>query len=282
MKLKPIVIALGYGSVSVAMLALSAQQAQADTMYNPYGTKGQFVDPWVGTTNGSLPFGYNGNQNLNWAVLIDGNDPVQHKLTISEADALTKYNTAVTLDVGRGAWFDGTTPGSGWGHTVDFGLFKSSVDTNLTISAKSLIPGTKLGFTLFTGMDSAGSSYGRHRAWNTGPGYQPAIFVNPRTNSNPFGTTGVNYLAHAAPDEGNYNSATGETTYTLPVVAGQVYSLYIGGSNTLFSSPGAGPSSLGYQVSFTPSQVPLPAAAWLMGGGLITLFAAGRKKTLGA
>jgi len=255
-----------------------ASSASALTMYNTDhssvdGRLITFVNgqaayvPWLGTTGGALPFGYTGSQALNWAVLIEGNDPLQNKETISAADALGNYAADAKIDVGSGSWFDGTT---GWGMFTDYGLIKSDVDTVVTIAAKSLDPANtaQLGFTLFTGMDT-GVNYDHHSPWNTVPTYTYGYM--PRTTSNPFNTENVIYLGHAAPDEGNYNAATGETIYTLSLLAGQVYSMYLGGFRSSYNG--------GYEVTFTPtSAVPIPAGAWLMGGALLTLFGKTRRK----
>jgi hypothetical protein len=276
---KPLAHAIAVSISVVSIFAGAASDASAQTMYNTHfptaGTDGhtgapqgtQVVPvPWVGTAGGALPFDFSGGQALNWAVLIEGSDPLQNSETISAADALASYGATVKIDTNGGSWFDGT---KGWGHTTDFGLFKSDSDMTLTISAKSLDPNhtAQLGFTIFSGMDT-GLGFDRHMPWNA-PIYPFGSY--PRTSSNPFFTEGVNYLGHAAPDEGNYNGLTGETIYTMQVAAGQIYSMYLGGFKSTYRG--------GYQVTFTPSAVPLPAAGWLLGWGLLGLlgFSAPRK-----
>jgi len=257
-----------------SVLSLGATSSvSASTMYNthiPAGGVDGLASPWAGTTGGVLPFNYSGTQALNWAVLLEGNNPQQNSETISAADALAQHGTTAKIDAGGGAWFDGKT---GWGLYSDYGLIKSIVDLNLTIAAKSLdlSNNVQLGFTVFTGMDT-GSNFGRHNPWNTTPDY-PQHFGGyiPRDADNPLGTEGLIYHGHVAPDETGYNPATGETVYTMQVTAGQVYSIYLGG----FESVAAG-----YEVTFTPttSPVPIPGAAWLMGSGLIALLGKARRK----
>mgnify|MGYP000311778929 FL=1 len=239
-----------------ALSLVAASSASASTMYNTYipaGGVDGLASPWVGTTGGALPFNYSGAQALNWAVLLEGNNPQQNSETISAADALAQHSTTAKIDAGGGAWFDGST---GWGMYSDYGLIKSTVDTTLTIAAKSLdlSNDVKLGFTVFTGMDT-GTGFGRHSPWNTTPSYPQAFggYI-PRDSDNPLGTEGLIYHGHVAPDATGYNAATGETVYTMQVAAGEVYSMYLGG----FES-----TSAGYEVTFTPttSPVPVPGAA---------------------
>lgn len=55
-------------------------------------------------------------------------------------------------------------------------------------------------------------------------------------------------------------------------------SLAPGSANSLVLSGNAGPGVAAYNVQMTPSNVPVPAAIWLMGSALVGLVSFGRRK----
>ena len=230
----------------------------------------------IGTTsNGSdisnvTPFGFSGYQALNWAAMIH---TTAESHTVSRADALATYGVAADIDTAKGAWFDGV---QGWGHQSDYGLIKAMEDTKIKLSL-STVNGdwTSFGVTVFTGMDSSinagfNSSYSKHSSWNhyqgtsfiTGePIYDPDAF----TYSNPHGTVGLDYLTH---------SETGDLEFTA--LAGKEYTIILGGNGDDWFRP-----INDYSLSITAtSPVPVPAAAWLLGSGLIGLSSYRRKNNL--
>lgn len=220
---------------------------------------GATVVPWAGTTSGERPFGYTGASVLNWAAHITN---AGDSLTISAADAATRYNgVQVDIDSGKGAWQDTSSSPKGWAHNVDIGLFKSDVTTKVALTASFLNnPTAKFGITLFTGMDT-GTGYSHHVNWNN----PPAV---PYATSNPFGTTGVIYADRKI----NVDSST---AFEFTAQAGQIYSIYLGGYR------GSSNWNTGrdfYQLNVATSPVPVPAAAWLFGSGLLGLMSYGRRK----
>jgi hypothetical protein len=101
--------------------------------------------------------------------------------------------------------------------------------------------------------------------------------------SNPFGTTGVNYVAGLGVNTpGNASYMSGITAIhglTFTAQAGVVYSIYLGG----YGGINWNQQHDGYVLNIaTPSTVPLPAAGWLMGSGLAGLLACRRRKKTAA
>lgn len=265
-------------TVTGATLALGmASTASAHVMYNTRNTGGTdgwtfsgnnggsgTQNPWLGTSNGGadLPFGYAGGAPLNWAVKIHNAGQVS---TVSAAHAASAYGAAVDLDTSDGAWgsWPSPTPGvsQGWGHHTDFAILKSEIETDVILNISSVdgIVGN-YGITVFTGMETSTGSYARHQAWNVG--YFSGLNEGPAQNDNPFGGSGKTYLAHGDNSRVQFHMA-----------AGQVYTIMLGGNEV----GGAGFGEIGkYEVSV--SAVPVPAAAWLFGTGLLGLMSFGRKK----
>ncbi len=230
--------------------------------------------PWKGTEGGVRPFGFVGTQALSWAAAIHDSGSV---LKVSQADSVANYGFEAELDTANGAWGawpieEGGTSLQGWGHNVDFGLIKSDIDTNIRIDLAKVDPmgaGDNFGITVFTGMDDgtnydAGNrdkpGFSHHAPWNSG--YISGVLEVGAKVDDPFGTHGVKYLTHGD-----------QSTVTFHAVAGQVYSVYLGGNEVNGEHFG---KSYGYEA--TISAVPVPAAAWLFGSGLIGLVSLGRRK----
>jgi len=266
-------------AVTGATLSLGvASTASAHVMYNTRiggGTDGWTTTlgnggggtqiPWLGTTSAGadLPFGYAGGAPLNWAVAIHH---AGQSSTVSAAQAAIDYSGAVVdLDTSDGAWgsWPSGTPGvsQGWGHHTDMALIRSEIDTDVQITVSS-VDGIvdNYGMTLFTGMETSTGSFARHQAWNVG--YVSGVFEDPAMGDNPFGGSGLTYTTHGD-----------ESVLTFHALANQTYTLYLGGNEV----GGAGFGDIGgYSVNV--SAVPVPAAAWLFGTGLIGLVSMGRRK----
>ncbi|OAI15053.1 hypothetical protein A1359_10100 [Methylomonas lenta] len=282
---RAIAMTLAGGALSLG--AVSTASATSTTMYNMnlaanqttgtdgwvWGglsnpTYGTLTANFVGTASAtSTPFGYSGTSHLNWALQLGA---AGDTAVISKADSL-QYNTAsnwngsgAEIDTGAGAWLDNT--GTGWKHQTDIGLIKSDVNQMITINltrldalSSPLAPNDNFGVTIFSGMDTKTGSYSHHGGWNN-----PS---KPSTTSNPFGTTGVNYVMR----DGTVDAVNG---ITFEALAGQIYSIYLGGAGV--GKWNANVSN--YQLNVSSSPVPVPAAAWLFGGALISLVGANRRK----
>lgn len=223
-------------------------------------------NPWLGTPNngGDLPFGYAGAAPLNWAVKIHHAGQVS---TVSAAQAALDYNGAIVdIDTGSGAWGAGSTGNAplvsqGNGHHVDFALFKSEIETDVILNISSEGGAAEnFGMTVFTGMETSVGGYSIHQAWNVL--YTSVSNEAPAQVDNPFSGAGLTYLTHG--DNGRVQ---------FHMAASQVYTIVLGG-NTVGSAPFDSP--VGYQVIV--SAVPIPAAAWLFGTGILGLMSLGRVK----
>ena len=287
-------VALAAAGISLSLGAPSIASATSTTMYNTdyTGGLGGGTDGWVyGYRNANYPtvtgfigingtnavtqntpFNYAGSAYLNWAAYLD---TVGDSATISAADAAARYQLVnngtvnVEIDTGAGAWQDaGGTTGTiqGWAHQTDIGLFKTGHDMYVTLKP-NVVSGSgydiqNFGITVFTGMDTtSGLFYGHHAKWNT--------IDKPPTTSNPFGTQNVEYLTH----DSTVDAING---LTFLANAGQVYSIYLGGAGV----GQWGQNLADYSLAISSAPVPVPAATWLFGGALMSLFGAHRRKSV--
>lgn len=278
MQQKKLVKAIAMLAAGTTLSLGAVGPVSADVMYNSLnlnanakGVDGWVMDgssviPWLGTPDGGLPFGFTEEQHpLNWAVMI--NSPGE-TMEISAVDAANRFNgAAVDLDTANGAWgawqVDPQNPTftRGWAHNTDFGLIKSAVDTTVRIEVSKVNAADNIsnyGITVFEGMNTGGASH--HAPWNIG--YISGVNETPAKVDNPFGGTGTTYLIH------------GDRSYVeFFAQANHVYSIALGGNDIggdVFGTP------FGYKVNI--SAVPVPAAAWLFGSGLLGLVGIHRRK----
>lgn len=304
-QLKKLAIA---GAVSAAIFG--ATSAEAHVMYNKAIATDQVggTDGWVwggiGVPNGSAinpnnsaaanpgfsgtsdsnndgygdtPFGYVGSAHLNWAAALHH---AGGSYTVSESHA-SSIGVTTEIDTGAGAWQDAglTTDGAltangptGWKHQTDIGLIKADETMWVTLNP-SVVSGTgfdiqNFGITVFTGMDTNTGSYVHHGAWNCPTclsNGQPA--PKPYDANNPFGTQGLSYLTHDA-------TVDGVNGLTFKAIAGQVYSIYIGGAGV-----GNWKTNVAdYSLTITTAPVPVPGAVWLFGSAMAGMVGFGRRR----
>lgn len=281
MQQKKLVKAIALAAAGAAMSLGAAGSASAHVMYNTAtwgGTDGWVLTgissgtpiAWLGTPGGALPMGFSAEKHaLNWAAMIHNSGDT---LEVSAAHAASEYNGAVVdLDTSNGAWgawqADPQNPTftRGWAHNTDFGLIKSEVDTTVRIEVSKVNAADNInnyGITVFEGMHAGEINH--HSVWNAG--YISGLNENPAKANNPFGGSGLTYLTH------------GDSSFVeFFAVAGQEYSVYLGGNDIggdIFGIPYA------YKVNI--SAVPVPAAAWLFGSGLLGLIGINRRKSKSA
>jgi len=119
-----------YNNYGKPGLATDAQDLESDGWvwgeYIHYAyaeTKDHAYDSlWVGSSNNTVPFNYQGSNNLNWAVSLNGFGDSQE---ISQQNAFNTYGVYADIDTASGAWID--NKGFGWNQTTDKGLLVSSV-----------------------------------------------------------------------------------------------------------------------------------------------------------
>jgi hypothetical protein len=174
--------------------------------------------------------------------------------------------------VGAKSWNEpGNPAGSkGWTHTSDWAALELAEGGNLTITVSRAtvngVAGTQLtpAFTLFQG-------------WATGPTGSTGEWHTYNNVGNPYDTDPTNwgwasgqisYLDHEA-NPGSLESIT----RTIQLAAGQ-YSLAIGGNPADTTLTG----QHGYLAQVSLSAVPVPAAVYLFGSGLIGLAGLARRR----
>lgn len=230
------------------------------------------------SASSSTPFGYAGGAILNWAAQLGGGDSV----TISQADSFARYGVYADIDVAKGSWSDAsrtTTGASGWKHNTDFGLFQSSVDTQVNLSAVGVKPDLSLdtanafGFTIFKGMDASTTAYGHHGAWNAGNN-SAGITASSLVPGTSFTTSDIVAYSVGA---GAVGAATQNiSNISFNAQAGQVYTIVMGG----YQNGAWNFTAEGYQLAITT--VPVPGAVWLFGSAVAGLVGFGRRKTQAA
>lgn len=256
-------------------IAYSSSNPQAYTTVGPAGGGFYGTDPNNRTAYTSLlPFGYKGTSSLNWAAqLAASGDTAQ----ISKADALSRYGYAAEVDTGGGAWQDnGSSTGgipTGWKHQTDIGLIRSDVTQKITLNLTNVNANyARFGITVFEGMDTKTTAYVHHGAWNNTAmpqnGNVPAQGAHPYNMNNPFGTVGLTFLGYSD----NVDS-TSAHSFTFTALAGQIYSIYLGG----YQFGDWNDNVAGYQLNIATSPVPVPGAIWLFGTAL-ALFGLKRRK----
>jgi len=292
-------IALVIASSSLSVGYVSVASASTNVMYNTYnnyganniGTdNGSTTDGWVwghstsstGDSNASAaqwagtvgtglsnttPFGYVGSPHLNWGATLSAGGSLQ----VSSQDAFDRYGFYADIDTAAGAWVDTEAAPQGWRHNTDIGLFKSDVTQNVTLNLSTLsnLFGN-FGVTVFEGQATNTGFYTHHSTWNNAAEGAPPVFpVVPFGVANPFQTTGLDVVV------GYQSVVDSNAGFTFEAAAGQVYSIYLGGSGGL-NWTGVHD---GYTLDIsTVSSVPVPAAAWLMGSSLLGLAGMRRKK----
>lgn len=234
-----------------AIWLFNGSTTQASLVYNltgwdstgTGGADGGFTANWVG---GTAPT-YTGSLNAMWYANVG----VGGSETVSSTDARGKgANPNFALAVGPRAWNDNTSGTQGQGHGSDFGLIQLDGPSNLSITVAAdvgLGSSLKPGFSLFQGWD-VGSASER---------------VQPFQNNadNPLGTSGLVFQ-----DSASTTTPGGSAVHLFTNLPAGTYSLFVGGN---FAGGTGAPGK--YTVSLTASPVPLPAAAWLFGSGLLGL-----------
>lgn len=248
------------GAISAMMFGASAAQAGVSYHMNPISSPPNGEAPNVNGTgnnpnwsNGSPgTLGYVGNLPATWLADINQTNT---NYIVSAADAKANHGagTAFVLQSINNKW----TPASSWGNAMDYGLINLQVggDLVVTVEADSTLNSTFApGFTLWKNWGDAGSG-NKHQAWNLNPNAPSSLSV-----------TGLNFVGYDAT-----TTDGGSVTHIFSGLTPGQYSLWIGGN-------GANNSNEFYKANLSVNVVPIPASAWLLGSGLMGLFASQRRK----
>ncbi|MDO8846431.1 VPLPA-CTERM sorting domain-containing protein [Methylicorpusculum sp.] len=253
---------------AIAASLMSATSAEAHVTYHLSATGGEAPNVNGSTTTGSwtegspVDQGYVGNLPTTWLANIHHYNTVYE---VSAEDAIT--NHGASNDFVLASLANRWNPTRSWGNALDYGLVNLEVAGHLTVTvaADSGFESTFApGFTLWSGWGDAGTG-NKHGAWNG-----PTAALPDRNPSNPgsLGVTGISYIGHAAT-----SAEGGLATYTFTNLAAGQYSLWIGGNGPTGTTVG----SQTYVASLTASPVPMPAAVWFMGSGLVGLVGLRRR-----
>jgi hypothetical protein len=245
-------------SVTLATLILSGLcPAHAYVLYNTNGgqnqngTDGQLPPTWVNSSNGAVP-AFTGSMNVMWYVNLQPNDAP----TLSTADAINNNGAPSNFQLftGPGAWNNLI------GHGLDYGLIHLNGPTDLTITVAadaSASSQLRPGFSMYQG-------------WDTGTTFDRTGLPYVNNVNDPLGTVGLTYLNQAFT-----TTPGGSASYTFTNLAAGDYTLMLGGSG------GTGAVGGKYQVSFSVTSVPVPAAFWLLGSALAGIGITARRKDKG-
>lgn len=232
--------------------------------------------------------------------LVFGSQAFAH-VSYRNLDVYNPYTMSVTSDHGWANGADGT-----WSDSHDIRWFSFSLATAQTVKISVANAGagtftnyngsnvasgtfTSIGdidpaFSLYSGLLPAaayeGASWDHDNDANTpkvpvysvaanAPAGSTGLFnalgnVTMGNNSNVIGT--VNYLGSA----NNFGGTLAETL-TIALAAGN-YAIGVGGGNALGTNTGT------FAVTASVQPVPVPAAAWLFGGAMFSLFRFGKRK----
>ena len=229
---------------AIGAMLLVSNVANAHVTYNTAGAPdnpdGSQAGPW---TNGDP--GYTGNLPATWVAEVHNAGGVANSQTASSLGA------GFTIGMGAKSYKDGTT---NWAHSADFGLFELHHDATVTMTVSSDGSDLRPAFGLWSGWDTNGGS-SRHQTYLNN-GAINAMAANPRDSS--LGLVDVNAWAFAA-TQGTSASAT----LTRFLTAGK-YTMILGG----YDGTTAG-ANLAYTATISAAPVPLPAAVWMFGAGLM-------------
>jgi hypothetical protein len=239
---------------------------------------------WVGTAAANkTPLGYTGGGVLHWGLEITGGQGGTG--TISNADAIARYNVSADIDVAKGAWSDNISTNvgvaGGWRHDLDYGLFKSDT-TGLTTLTATRVNGNgqtnNIGFTIFKGMDTSLGSYLHHGAWNSTTNAGGLTNNSLPGGGTKFGANNAaaiaNIVAYSIGDPNvSLTTGTNLNTISFNAEAGQAYTIVLGG----YRNGDWNTTTDGYSLNV--SQVPVPGAVWLFGSAMAGLIGFGRRKS---
>lgn len=190
-----------------------------------------------------------------------GNLPATWYAEIHNPGGIAASETASGHGIGMGAksYKDGTT---NWAHSADFGIFELTSDATVTMTVSSDGSDLRPAFGLWSGWDNSGAS--RHGTYLNNGAIGP-MAASPRGAT--LGLVDSNAWAFAATQ-----GTTATATLTRFLAAGK-YTMILGG----YDGTTAG-GNLAYTATISAAPVPLPAAVWMFGAGLMAFLGIQKRK----
>jgi len=230
---------------TIGAMLLGSNMANAHVSYNTNGAPNNGDGSQAGTWTNGDP-GYTGNLPATWAAEIHNDGGVENTQIASSTGA------GFLIGIGAKSYKDGVT---NWAHSADFGLLSLHHDATVTITVASDGSDLRPAFGLWSGWDatSAGGA-SRHQAYLNNGALNPMGAVLDSTLS----VVGADAWAKA-----ETQGTTASATLTRFLTAGD-YTLILGG----YDGTTAG-GNLAYTATIFAAPVPLPAAVWMFGAGLM-------------
>lgn len=223
------------------------------------------VAPSHAATVTSIPAGHQSGLTYEWEVQM------------GDSDAAT-----YTGSVGAKSWAEPTNPAGrkGWTHTSDWTLLNLTGATGPTLVTLTLGRGATgslfPAFSMYSGVEDLVSDFNSHTFTSNGNTTWQVNAEDPPIYE-PANITYISHLANAGGPTGLEDNGVGLTSVSGSwTLAPGLYSLVYGG-NPAFSL-GQGNVNYAFSATLTTAPVPVPAAAYLFGSGLIGLASLARRK----
>ncbi len=193
----------------------------------------------------------------NWTVTMNGNDTTAGSTpNFAGTVGYLSFNDPIN---------DSDPIGRGWTHTSNWTALTLTEATDLTVTLAANGSGLLPAFALWQGQQNTDNgTIGGYHVYNNAGNFDWST-VDPGADS-----SSLNYVGN----ESN-SGALSSVSKTFSLGPG-LYSLVFGGAARGVS--GAATGFLGYQATLTTAPVPLPAAVWLFGSGVVGVIAFARRR----